>query len=209
MRAFVEDAAYARAPEVLVITRRRQARRHRLDGACLRRGVRRGGGPGGRRADRQPVAGPGVRRAGAWLPASAMCRTGIFCVVKTSNAGGDVQDMTLSDGRPAVAARRGARRRWGRGAAVRRPGGPLGGRRRGRRDPHPRARSSEARQARYRSPSCCSPGSAPRAHGPATSPGRSRAGRPARSSTPRARSPTRSARRARIFAPRQAPRRPG
>src|SRR5215213_3729708 len=26
--------------------------------------------------------------------------TGIFCVVKTSNAGGDVQDVTLSDGRP-------------------------------------------------------------------------------------------------------------
>jgi orotidine-5'-phosphate decarboxylase len=26
--------------------------------------------------------------------------TGIFCVVKTSNAGADVQDLTLSDGRP-------------------------------------------------------------------------------------------------------------
>jgi orotidine-5'-phosphate decarboxylase len=36
-------------------------------------------------------------------PLLAACRrdgAGLFCLVKTSNAGGDVQDLTLSDGRP-------------------------------------------------------------------------------------------------------------
>ena len=36
-----------------------------------------------------------------YLSAARRSGTGIFCVVKTSNAGGEVQDMTLSDGRPA------------------------------------------------------------------------------------------------------------
>src|SRR5580765_4416742 len=36
-----------------------------------------------------------------YLAAARRYGTGIFCVVKTSNAGGDVQDVTLSDGRPA------------------------------------------------------------------------------------------------------------
>jgi orotidine-5'-phosphate decarboxylase len=35
-----------------------------------------------------------------YLAAARRYGTGIFCVVKTSNAGGDVQDVTLSDGRP-------------------------------------------------------------------------------------------------------------
>ena len=35
-----------------------------------------------------------------YLAAARRRGTGIFCVVKTSNAGGDVQDVTLSDGRP-------------------------------------------------------------------------------------------------------------
>src|ERR687886_2359013 len=35
-----------------------------------------------------------------YLAAARRHGTGIFCVVKTSNAGGDVQDVTLSDGRP-------------------------------------------------------------------------------------------------------------
>ena len=35
-----------------------------------------------------------------YLAAARRNGTGIFCVVKTSNAGGDVQDVTLSDGRP-------------------------------------------------------------------------------------------------------------
>src|SRR4029077_10250571 len=33
-----------------------------------------------------------------YLAAARRYGTGIFCVVKTSNAGGDVQDVTLSDG---------------------------------------------------------------------------------------------------------------
>ena len=36
-----------------------------------------------------------------YLAAARRSGKGIFCVVKTSNAGADVQDMTLSDGRPA------------------------------------------------------------------------------------------------------------
>jgi len=35
-----------------------------------------------------------------YLAAARRQGAGIFCVVKTSNAGGDVQDLTLSDGRP-------------------------------------------------------------------------------------------------------------
>jgi orotidine-5'-phosphate decarboxylase len=35
-----------------------------------------------------------------YLAAARRDGAGIFCIVKTSNAGGDVQDVTLSDGRP-------------------------------------------------------------------------------------------------------------
>src|SRR5262249_17630428 len=35
-----------------------------------------------------------------YIAAARRYGTGFFCVVKTSNAGGDVQDVTLSDGRP-------------------------------------------------------------------------------------------------------------
>jgi orotidine-5'-phosphate decarboxylase len=35
-----------------------------------------------------------------YLAAARRYGTGIFCIVKTSNAGGDIQDVTLSDGRP-------------------------------------------------------------------------------------------------------------
>ncbi len=35
-----------------------------------------------------------------YLAAARRRGAGIFCIVKTSNAGGDVQDVTLSDGRP-------------------------------------------------------------------------------------------------------------
>jgi orotidine-5'-phosphate decarboxylase len=35
-----------------------------------------------------------------YLAAARRSGAGIFCIVKTSNAGGDVQDVTLSDGRP-------------------------------------------------------------------------------------------------------------
>ena len=68
--------------------RRRQARRHRLDGARLRGGVPRAHGAAAarRRADREPVPRPRLARA---VPRSACRRhgAGIFCLVKTSNAG--------------------------------------------------------------------------------------------------------------------------
>jgi orotidine-5'-phosphate decarboxylase len=35
-----------------------------------------------------------------YLAAARRGNVGIFCIVKTSNAGGEVQDLTLSDGRP-------------------------------------------------------------------------------------------------------------
>src|SRR5579864_900705 len=35
-----------------------------------------------------------------YLTAARRYGAGIFCIVKTSNVGGDVQDVTLSDGRP-------------------------------------------------------------------------------------------------------------
>jgi orotidine-5'-phosphate decarboxylase len=35
-----------------------------------------------------------------YLAAARRYGTGVFCIVKTSNAGGDIQDVTLSDGRP-------------------------------------------------------------------------------------------------------------
>jgi orotidine-5'-phosphate decarboxylase len=35
-----------------------------------------------------------------YLSAARRSGAGIFCIVKTSNAGGEVQDLTLSDGRP-------------------------------------------------------------------------------------------------------------
>ena len=67
-----------------------------------------------------------------YLAAARRYGAGIFCIVKTSNAGGDVQDVDAL-GRPAgVAARRRARRRVGRRS--RRRARALGGRRRRRRD---------------------------------------------------------------------------
>ena len=111
-----------------------------------------------------------------YLAAARRYGTGIFCIVKTSNAGGDVQDMTLSDGRPAWQARRGARRRLGLGA--RRRARALGRRRRRRR--HPSARRQRGAEAD--------------AAGGAAAPGRRRPGRDAR---PTWRGPSRAARRAR------------
>ena len=68
-----------------------------------------------------------------FLQACRLHGAGIFCLVRTSNSGaGDVQELTLSDGPPRVAARRGARRRVGRGP--RRRARPLERRRRRRRD---------------------------------------------------------------------------
>ena len=110
-------------------------------------------------------------------PFLAACRrdgAGIFCLVKTSNAGGaDVQDVVLSDGRPLWQHVAGLVREWGE--ETRRRARPL-----------ERSAPSSARRSRARSPrrggccrrrSCCScPASARRARPRPTSPARSRAG---------------------------------
>ena len=112
-----------------------------------------------------------------YLAAARRYGTGIFCVVKTSNAGGDIQDVTLSDGRPmwhhVAAAGRGVGRR------PRRRARPLRGRRRRRR--HASARGRRGAQAD--------------AAGRAAAAGRRRAGREA--GRPRARVHERPGERAR------------
>jgi orotidine-5'-phosphate decarboxylase len=50
-----------------------------------------------------------------YLAAARRYGSGIFCVVKTSNAGGDVQDVTLSDGRPMWQHVAGLVAEWGEG----------------------------------------------------------------------------------------------
>ena len=129
-----------------------------------------------------------------YLAAARRYGTGIFCVVKTSNAGGDVQDMTLSDGRPAWQAVAALVAEWGEDlvgehglSAV---GAVVGA-------THPRA-VSEARKLMPQT-ILLLPGVGAQGARPATSRGRSRAARRARSSTPRARSTTRSATRASDF----------
>ena len=67
-----------------------------------------------------------------YLAAARRYGTGIFCIVKTSNAGGDIQDVKLSDGRPmwhhvAGWSRSGARRSSARTAS--RPSAPSSARR--------------------------------------------------------------------------------
>ena len=186
MRAFEEVCAYARAAGLLV-DRRREARRHRLDRARVRGGVL---------EPRDPAPLADALTVNPYLGRDSLepfldaCRrdgAGIFCLVKTSNAGGaDVQDVDALGRAPALAARRGARRRVGRGP--RRRARPLERRRRRRRDVSARGRRGAASCCRRRC-SCC-PGSARRARARPTSPAPSRAGRRARSSPPRARSST-------------------
>ena len=139
-----------------------------------------------------------------YLAAARRDGAGIFCIVKTSNAGGDVQDVTLSDGRPLWHHVARARRRLGRGG--RRRARSLGRRRRRRRDASARRRRGAQADA--------ADGAAPA--------GRRRAGRGARrrwhapsraalrapSSSPPARSTTPSARPATTIAPLRAPRPP-
>ena len=131
---------------------------------------------------------------------------GIFCIVKTSNEGGaDVQDLKLSDGQPALAPRRPARRtssaRSSSASAGSRASAPSS------------ARPTRARSARRggccRRRSCCCRASARRGRRPPTSPAPSRAGRRARSSTPRAASSTPSATARRTGARPRRPRPPG
>jgi len=99
-RAFEEVCAYARAAGLLVIadgkradigsTARAYAAAYLEPGADTRP-----------RADALTV-NPYLGRE-SLEPLLAACRrngAGLFCLVKTSNAGGDVQDLALSDGRP-------------------------------------------------------------------------------------------------------------
>jgi orotidine-5'-phosphate decarboxylase len=95
MRAFEEVCSYARAAELLVIADGKRgdigSTARAYASAYLERGV----------ADALTV-NPYLGRD-SLEPFFAACRrdgAGIFCLVKTSNAGGaDVQDLTLSDGR--------------------------------------------------------------------------------------------------------------
>ena len=97
MAAFDEVCTYARRAGP-ARDRRRQARRHRLDGARVRGGLPRRLHRRARRADRQPVARPRLRRA---VPGAVRRGgVGIFVLVRTSNASGDLQDAVLKDGRP-------------------------------------------------------------------------------------------------------------
>ncbi len=98
MRAFVETCAYARRAGLLVIADGKRGdigSTARAYAAAYLEGE-------------EPVAdaltvNPWLGRDSVepYLSAARRYGTGIFCVVKTSNAGGEVQDMTLSDGRPA------------------------------------------------------------------------------------------------------------
>ena len=103
-------------------------------------------------------------------PLIAACRregAGIFCLVKTSNEGvADIQDLALSDGQPALAARRPAGRGVGRGS--RRRARPL--QRRGGRRGDPSARDRRGSQA---APAGRAPASRRRC--PGREPGRCRA----------------------------------
>ena len=100
MRALEEVCAYARAAELLVVLDGKRA-----DIGSTGRGYaaaylepRDGGEPLGDALTVNPYLG-----GDSMAPFLAACRrhaAGIFCVVKTSNAGGaDVQDLALSDGR--------------------------------------------------------------------------------------------------------------
>ena len=115
-------------------------------------------------------------------PFLAACRrdgAGIFCVVKTSNAGGaEVQDLVLSDGRHVWHQVAELVAEWG-ADLVGEHG--LSSRRRGRSARRIRAPSAR-RGGCCRARSCCCPAWGRRARHRRTSPARSRAGPPARSS---------------------------
>ena len=126
-------------------------------------------------------------------------------IVKTSNAGGDVQDVELTDGRPIWHHVASLVAEWGED--TRRRGRALVGRRRRRRDASARGRR--------RAPADAAGGAAAARRRRAgrrrrrSRRARSRAVPPARSSLPRARSTTPSARRATTSARQPAPRRRG
>jgi orotidine-5'-phosphate decarboxylase len=101
MRAFEDVCAYARSADLLVIADAKRgdigSTARAYAAAYLER----------RTDDRPPLADAltvtTYLGAESMRPFLAACRregAGLFCVVKTSNAGGDVQDLTLADGRP-------------------------------------------------------------------------------------------------------------
>ena len=98
LRARVRLRAHGRSAR----GRRCEARRHRLHGPRLRDRVPRAAPSGEPLADALTV-NPYLGRD-SLEPFIAACRRGgggLFCLVKTSNAGGaDVQDLVLSDGHP-------------------------------------------------------------------------------------------------------------
>jgi orotidine-5'-phosphate decarboxylase len=100
MRAFEDVCAYARAAELIVIA---DAKRGDI-GSTARAYAAAYVEP--RNGD-APVADAitvhsylGRESVEPFLLAARRHGAGIFCVLKTSNAGGDVQDLALSDGRP-------------------------------------------------------------------------------------------------------------
>ena len=137
-----------------------------------------------------------------YLAAARRYGTGFFCVVKTSNAGGDIQDVTLSDGRPmwhhvaAQVAEWGAELVGEHGLSA--VGAVVGA-------THPRA-VGEARKLMPQAVLLLPGVGAQGAHARPTSRAPSRAARRARSSTRRARSSTPRARPARTTARPPAPR---
>ena len=181
MRAFEDVCAYSRAAGLHVIADAKRGdigSTARAYATALSRAARRQGPPLADALTVNPYLG-----RDSLEPFLAACRRdggGIFCVVKTSNAGGaDVQDLTLSDGR----------RVWHQVAElVARVG--CGPRRRARPFVGRRGRSARRiRELSAKRASCCPasilllPASARRARRLPTWPGRSRAGRRARSST--------------------------
>ena len=97
MAAFVETCAYARRAGLLVI-----ADGKRGDIGSTARAYAAAYLEGDEPVADALTVNPWLGRESVepYLAAARRYGTGIFCVVKTSNAGGDVQDMTLSDGRP-------------------------------------------------------------------------------------------------------------
>ena len=108
-----------------------------------------------------------------FLAASRRHGAGVFFLVRTSNSGAaDVQDLAMSDGRPAVESRRGARARVGRAVAGR--VGDVEHRRSRRGDASPRRLGGEAAPAAFAA--SCSPAWVRRARHRRTSLVHSRAG---------------------------------
>jgi len=100
MRAFEEACTYARAAGLLVIA---DGKRGDI-GSTARAYAAAYLEPRGAEAPLADALTVNTYLGGESLePLVNACRRhggGLFCIVKTSNAGGDVQDLTLSDGRP-------------------------------------------------------------------------------------------------------------